>query len=445
MKTRNTDNKSVKETKEELPVYEGEDFFVRPSTHSHITRLSELDNNSFTPFPELLNFFRALAAGLRHQHHFQVLLTGPAATGKSALVSALAKELATFPVAESVPVRVVSGQSLSGDAETVADSVADATRACTQVFLQEEVALVEGEVVALELGLAQPGAPSHGSLTLRTAEVESVYRIGPELARRLAQEHVSVGDVVQVCKTSGELRRLGRSRRANSELDVYNAFQTFLPLPTGELQKRAEQRHVMSLSEIDRLNEDASPFSAVFVRSGAVCKETRKSVNEQVREWTEQGRAFVRKGLLVVEEADSLGEAEQLLLRQAVADSFAPSLLLVTSKERETRNGRFFPFGIAFDLLADCLVVKTQQLDSAALAVVVRSRVSEAAAGLLEKVVSTSGLHFAMRVAGLAASKVGFDKDKVGVKELEQVLSVLGPEQKAKGHVDILLDDRVST
>jgi RuvB-like protein 2 len=93
-----------------------------------------------------------------------------------------------------------------------------------------------------------------GRLTLRTTEMETVYDLGAKMIEGLTKEKVTAGDVITIDKASGRISKLGRSFARSRDYDAMGPQTRFVQCPEGELQKRKEVVHVVSLHEIDVIN-----------------------------------------------------------------------------------------------------------------------------------------------------------------------------------------------
>ena len=71
-------------------------------------------------------------------------------------------------------------------------------------------------------------------------------------------------DVITIDKVSGKVTRLGRSFTRARDYDATGANVKFVPCPDGELQKRKELVHTVSLHEIDVINSRTQGFLALF-------------------------------------------------------------------------------------------------------------------------------------------------------------------------------------
>jgi len=76
-------------------------------------------------------------------------------------------------------------------------------------------------------------------------------------------------------------------------------YQTkFVQCPEGEIQKRKEVVHTVSLHEIDVINSRTQGFLALFAGdTGEIKPELRNQINTKVAEWREEGKAEIIPGV----------------------------------------------------------------------------------------------------------------------------------------------------
>ena len=68
--------------------------------------------------------------------------------------------------------------------------------------------------------------------------------------------------------------------------------------PEGEIQKRKEVVHTVSLHEIDVINSRTQGFLALFAGdTGEIKPELRNQINTKVAEWREEGKAEIIPGV----------------------------------------------------------------------------------------------------------------------------------------------------
>ena len=70
--------------------------------------------------------------------------------------------------------------------------------------------------------------------------------------------------VITIDKASGKITVIGRSFARSRDYDATGPQTKFVPCPEGELQKRKEVVHTVSLHEIDVINSRSQGFLALF-------------------------------------------------------------------------------------------------------------------------------------------------------------------------------------
>jgi RuvB-like protein 2 len=74
----------------------------------------------------------------------------------------------------------------------------------------------------------------------------------------------------------------------------------FVQCPDGEIQKRKEVVHTVSLHEIDVINSRTQGFLALFAGdTGEIKPELRSQINTKVAEWREEGKAEIIPGVRI--------------------------------------------------------------------------------------------------------------------------------------------------
>lgn len=100
---------------------------------------------------------------------------------------------------------------------------------------------------------------------MKTTEMETIYDLGQKLIEALEAAKVSAGDIVSIDKANGKVHRLGRSFARAQDYDAMGPSTRFVQCPEGELQKRKEVVHVVTLHEIDVINSRSQVSSISFV------------------------------------------------------------------------------------------------------------------------------------------------------------------------------------
>eukprot|EP00116_Pleurobrachia_bachei_P010088 sb/3470350/ len=165
------------------------------------------------------------------------------------------------------------------------------TEALTQAFrksigirIKEESEMIEGEVVEIQIDRPATGTGQKvGKLTLKTTEMETIYDLGAKMIESLTKEKVQAGDVITIDKASGKISKLGRSFTRARDYDAMGPQTKFVQCPEGELQKRKEVVHTVTLHEIDVINSRQQGFLALFSGdTGEIKSEVREQINQKI-------------------------------------------------------------------------------------------------------------------------------------------------------------------
>ncbi|KAG0465384.1 hypothetical protein HPP92_019548 [Vanilla planifolia] len=239
-----------------------------------------------------------------------VLLAGQPGTGKTAIAMGLAKSLG-----EETPFATLSGSELFSLEMSKTEALTQAFRRAIGVRIKEEAEIIEGEVVEITIdrpvGTSGPSSGSAaaktGKLILKTTDMETVYELGGKMIEALSKEKVQSGDVITLDKASGKVTKLGRSIGRSRDYDAVGPHTKFIRCPDGELQKRKEVVHCVTLHEIDVINSRTQGFLALFTGdTGEIRAEVREQIDTKVAEWREEGKAEIVPGVLFIDEVHML-------------------------------------------------------------------------------------------------------------------------------------------
>jgi RuvB-like protein 2 len=139
--------------------------------------------------------------------------------------------------------------------------------------------------------------------------------------------------------------------------------RSFVQCPEGELQKRKEVVHVVSLHEIDVINSRSQGFLALFAGdTGEIKPEIREQIDSKVNEWREEGKATIVPGVLFIDEVHMLDIECFSWLNRALESSLAPVLVMATNRGITNIRGTRYPspHGIPLDLLDRLLIISTK-------------------------------------------------------------------------------------
>jgi RuvB-like protein 2 len=166
---------------------------------------------------------------------------------------------------EDTPFTTIAGSEIFSLEMSKTEALTQAFRRSIGVRIMEETEIIEGEVVEIQVDEPTGGSTDKsGRLTLCTTEMETVYDLGAKMIDALQKEKISAGDVITIDKASGKISKLGRSFTRSRDYDAMGPQTRFVQCPEGELQKRKEVVHTVSLHEIDVINSRQQGFLALF-------------------------------------------------------------------------------------------------------------------------------------------------------------------------------------
>ncbi|KAL0450145.1 UNVERIFIED_CONTAM: RuvB-like 2 [Sesamum latifolium] len=193
--------------------------------------------------------------------------------------------------------------------------------------------------------------------------METVYDLGAKMIEALGRAKVQSGDVIAIDKASGKITKLGRSFSRSRDYDAMGPQTKFVQCPDGELQKRKEVVHCVTLHEIDVINSRTQGFLALFTGdTGEIRSEVREQIDTKVAEWREEGKAEILPGVLFIDEVHMLDIECFSFMNRALENDMAPILVVATNRGITSIRGTNYrsPHGIPIDFLDRLLIISTQ-------------------------------------------------------------------------------------
>jgi RuvB-like protein 2 len=286
------------------------------------------------------------------------------------------------------------------------------TEALTQAFrksigvrIKEESEMIEGEVVEIQIDRSVTGTNKQGKLTIKTTDMETIYDMGSKMIDSMTKERVQAGDIISIDKSSGKISKLGRSWGRSREYDAMGADTKFIQCPEGELQKRKEVVHTVSLHEIDVINSRTQGFLALFSGdTGEIRSEVRDQINTKVGEWKEEGKAEIVPGVLFIDEVHMLDIECFSYINRALEDELAPIVIMASNRGNSRIRGTTYrsPHGLPLDFLDRVVIVSTHNYAKEEIQQILSIRAQEEevdisadALALLTKIGQEAGLRYA--------------------------------------------------
>mmetsp|Transcript_30923 Transcript_30923/g.77339 ORF Transcript_30923/g.77339 Transcript_30923/m.77339 type:complete len:468 (+) Transcript_30923:21-1424(+) len=360
-----------------------------------------------------------------------VLIAGQPGTGKTAIAMGMAQALGS-----DTPFTTIAASEIFSLEMNKTEALTQAFRRSIGVRIKEETEIIEGEVVEIEIDRPAAGAAATagktGKLTLKTTEMETVYDLGQKMIDSLTKEKVQSGDVITIDKATGRISVLGRSFARSRDYDAMGASTKFVQCPEGELQKRKEVVHVVSLHEVDVINSRTQGFLALFSGdTGEIKAEVREQIDQKVAEWREEGKAEIVPGVLFIDEVHMLDIECFSFLNRALESDLAPVLVVATNRGITRIRGTNYksPHGIPIDLLDRLLIISTAPYNDKEVKQILRIRceeedveMTEDALALLTKVGMETSLRYAIHMiiasALVCAKRKGTQVDVEDIKRV---------------------------
>ena len=288
-----------------------------------------------------------------------ILIAGHPGTGKTAIAMGMAQALGT-----DTPFTSIAGSEIFSLEMSKTEALTQSFRKSIGVRIKEETEIIEGEVVEIQIDRPATGTGAKvGKLTLKTTDMETVYDLGQKMIESLTKEKVSAGDIITIDKATGKITKLGRSFTRARDYDAMGAQTKFVQCPDGELQKRKEVVHTVTLHEIDVINSRTQGFLALFSGdTGEIKSEVREQINSKVAEWREEGKAEIVPGVLFIDEVHMLDIECFSFLNRALESDMSPILIMATNRGITRIRGTQYqsPHGIPIDLLDRLLIISTK-------------------------------------------------------------------------------------
>ncbi|CAH8457497.1 unnamed protein product [Schistosoma guineensis] len=333
-----------------------------------------------------------------------ILLAGPPGTGKTAIAMGMAQALG-----HDTPFTAMAGSEIFSLEMSKTEALTQAFRKSIGVRIKEEAEIIEGEVVEVLIDRPATGTGAKiGKLTLKTTEMETVYDLGQKMIESLTKEKVQAGDVITIDKPSGKITRLGRSFTRARDYDATGGQTKFIQCPEGELQKRKEVVHTVTLHEIDVINSRTQGFLALFSGdTGEIKSEVRDQINHKVAEWREEGKAEIVPGVLFIDEVHMLDIECFSFLNRALESDMAPVLIVATNRGITRIRGTNYqsPHGIPIDLLDRLLIISTDSYTDKEIQAILKIRceeedvdISEDALVVLTRIGMQTSLRYAIQL-----------------------------------------------
>jgi len=195
--------------------------------------------------------------------------------------------------------------------------------------------------------------------------------------------------------------------------------------------------YALTLNALDELNAKQRSGGGLFSMffSGSESKEIdmeiRMAVDQQAKEWVDNGKAFIHPGVLFIDDSHLLDLEAFSFLGRAMESELVPIIILATNRGVARIRGTDVksPLGFPIDLIDRSVIIATQQYDVESVKEILRIRSEEEKIKLddqaitkLAEVGAKSSLRYAVQLLSLSAQNAKANKKtKVTVEDVQRV------------------------
>ncbi|MEM1515759.1 MAG: RuvB-like domain-containing protein [Candidatus Bathyarchaeia archaeon] len=380
-----------------------------------------------------------------------IILAGPPGTGKTAIATAIARELGP-----NVPFIQMSGSEIYSSEKKKTEVLIEAMRKAIGVEIHEIRKVYEGEITSLEIKTAPhpynpyQKVPESIRLTLKTTKEEKTLEAGASIAQQIIAQGITEGCVIQIDAETGRVVNLGLSMESSKAKMYEIDAREKVPRPSGPVLKEKEFVYTLTLDELDKMHarsKGSSLFSLFFgfSESKEIDSEVRVAVDETVKKMVDDGRAFIHPGVLFIDDSHLLDLEAFSFLGRALESELVPIIILATNRGITTIRGTDVksPMGFPLDLLDRSVIIATHEYSPEDIRDILRIRaqeekirVDEKALEKLTEIGANSSLRYAVQLLSLAAQNAKYMKrEVVTVDDISRVQSLFMDISQAVDHL----------
>lgn len=149
-------------------------------------------------------------------------------------------------------------------------------------------------------------------ITLKTVKGTKKLKLDPSIYDGLQKEKASVGDVIYIEASTGNVKRVGRSDAYAADFDL--EADEFVPLPKGDVHKKKEIVQDVTLHDLDSANARPQGGQDIMSVMGSMMKpkkteiteKLRNEINKVVNRYIDQGIAELVPGVLFIDEVHTV-------------------------------------------------------------------------------------------------------------------------------------------
>ncbi|CAG9310765.1 unnamed protein product [Blepharisma stoltei] len=329
-----------------------------------------------------------------------ILLAGPPGTGKTAIALAIAQELGP-----RVPFCPMVGSEVYSSEVKKTEILMENFRRSIGLRIKETKEVWEGEVTEISPQEQEDQYGGSGKtvtsviIGLKTAKGTKQLRLDPTIFESIQKEKVSIGDIIYIEASSGNVKRVGRSDAYATEFDL--EAEEYVPIPKGDVHKKKEIIQDVTLHDLDMANAKPQGGKDFLSMMGQIMKpkkteiteKLRAEINKVVNRYIDQGIAELVPGVLFIDEVHMLDIECFTYLNRALESPLSPIVILATNRGITTIRGTEIqaPHGIPQDLLDRLLIIRTMPYSLAEIVEIIAIRASAEGLSMEEEALAHFG------------------------------------------------------
>ncbi len=307
-----------------------------------------------------------------------ILMAGPPGTGKTAIAVAISKELG-----KDIPFVQVSASEFYSSEMKKTEALLQTMRKAIGVKIRDTRRVLEGEVVEINYNMVPnpynptQKIPESATITLATKKEKKSFSVGSRIALQFLYNGIDKGDVILIDKETGRVSKLGRVKESK-KYDIED--EILVERPDGYIEKEKEFTYVVTLHDLDEARARRTTIFSLFTsESREIDNEIRQAVDEQVKEWIEEGTAELIPGVLFIDETHLMDIELFAFMNRAMESEMAPIIILASNRGFAKIRGTdvVAPHGIPLDLLDRLLIITTEPYSKEEIRKIIETRAAE--------------------------------------------------------------------
>ncbi|MGB9703505.1 MAG: RuvB-like domain-containing protein, partial [Candidatus Micrarchaeales archaeon] len=323
-----------------------------------------------------------------------ILIAGPPGSGKTALATAIARELG-----KDTPFVTLTASEIFSTQLKKTEFLTQVLRKAIGARIHEIRKVYEGEVKEISIEKAQhpynpyQQIPVGASIRIATKDESKKLTMDQSFAIQLLQQGVETGDIIQIDVDGGKIVKLGKSKEASEQKKVDLTTQEIVEVPKGSVLKEKEFVYPVTLHSLDVAiaKQSSSDIFSLFFggEKKEIDMEVRKEVDEYIKTLVQEGKCELLPGVLYVDECSTLDIEAIAFLNRALESELSPIIIFATNRGVTTIRGTDVKsyFGLPIDLLDRLLIITTKPYSKEEIKEILKIRAKEEKIEIKEEVI----------------------------------------------------------